>query len=212
MFCTLQNDGFHKSMKKPYDGGDGYIYGCDGKMFLAVPKPLLPTKGQIPALTNRAALKVVKFGYADEFDIPIKDLYTSLKRYPAKDRCPECNGKKKVDWTHFTESGDSYDRMDTCPVCGGTGVEASNPNAIVPGMNVPVRDTIAFRIKHGKQMAKFYIPLLAIVCRAAEMFGETALHVVAFSEFGCMKLELPNGIIAGIMPCTQAAPAECFDL
>lgn len=210
-FCELPS-GPRDAFRVPYDDGEGNICATDGTLIIAVPKSLMPKKGSFPARPELAPSKIT-FAPSDKFDIPIKDLFKRLKRHLETENCPECKGKGKVTWVYFCNEGhDSYDRKDDCPVCGGTGKLNSNPHSIVPGADRPVSSLAAFRIKHGGTRALFFAQRLAIVANAANMLGETELHVVGFSETGCMKVALPEGIFAGVMPCVNQVPVECIDL
>ena len=210
-FCELPS-GNRVQFRTPYDDGDGHICGTDGTLIIAVPKELMPTMGNMPT-NEKASPSKITFGVSDKFDITIKDLFKRLKRHLEDENCPECKGKGKVTWMYICCDGsDTYDRKDDCPVCGGTGKLNSNPHAVIPGADRPVSPLVAFRIKHGDTRALFFAQRLAVVANAANMLGETALHVVEFSETGCMKVELPGGIFAGVMPCVNQVPVECIDL
>jgi len=209
-FCELPN-GDRDVLKTPYDGGDGYIYGTNGKVFIAVPKELLPTKGQMPERPSKAIMKVVKFAQDADFEIPLKELFKRLKKHPGDERCPECKGKKQVTWTYFADDG-SYMKQGDCPVCNGTGLAGGNPHTIVPGTDKPVNELACVKIKHGGVYASFFAPVIAIVANGAHLLGRTALHVVRFSETGCMLVTLPDGIFIGGMPCVNQVPDEVMEL
>lgn len=209
-FCELPS-GDRVRFRVPYDDGEGHICGTDGTLIIAVPKELMP-KSSMPTMQEAAPSKIT-FGISDTFYIDIKDLFKRLKRHLEAENCPECKGKGKVTWMYITDDGhDTYDRKDDCPVCGGTGKLNSNPHAIIPGADRPVSSLVAFRIKHGDTKALFFAQRLAIVANAANMLGETQLHVVSFSETGCMRIGLSNGIFLGVMPCVNQVPVECIDL
>ena len=87
MFCELP-EGTRGQFMKPYDGGDGFIYGCDSTMFIAVPKhtPGLPEGLE---LKNDKAVLSVEHLLASpcKFDISICDLFDLFKKHAVTDSC-----------------------------------------------------------------------------------------------------------------------------
>ena len=209
-FCELPS-GYRDVLKVPYDGGDGYIYGTDGKEFIAVPKGLLPSKN-LPVVESKAALKVAKFNFVHEFEIPLKMLFSKLKRHLSEEKCRECEGSGRVTFMYLDEKGNAYEMPGNCPICNGTGRQDGNPHTIVPEADKPVEELACFQIGHNGETATFFAPRLAICGNAAHLLGETSLRVVAFSKRDCMRMELPGGIIMGCMPCIEHVPDECLDI
>lgn len=208
MFCELP-DGTRASFRKPYDGGDGFVYGCDATMFVAVPK-------HTPGLPEGLQLKKDKAVLATEnlvaspckFDIRICDLFELLKKHAASESCQECGGSGKVTWVHYDRFGDTYETEFECPVCKGTGCADSNPHAVVPGTDRSVDHEAVFEIVHNRVPIKFRAEKLAVVAIAAQMLGDDMLHVIRFEPKKCAVFELPRGIYAGVMPMVISSPCE----
>lgn len=201
-FC-VQNNELYESMMKPYDGGDGYVYGCDNAMFIAVPDT---TEGLPMGLTmfqNKAALH--RPGCISDdcepFSIPIKTIFEITRKFSETEKCDDCKGTGNVRYV-FVDSNDEahYKRLE-CPCCNGTGIVAGDLNVIHPDTQKPIKETVFLEITHGDTSLRFNIARIVRIAMTAKEFGLDALEAVNFGPRGAAVFKMPDGILVGLMPC-----------
>ena len=206
-FC-VQNNELYLEMMSPYDGGDGYVYGCDNSMFLAVPDTYEGIPMGLPMNQKKAALQRCLLGETVEpFPIPIQTILDVAKKFSEKAKCGECKGTGKVRYVFMDSDDEPHYKSLECPCCNGTGIAHGNLVVIHPDTQKPIDDTVYVEIDHGTRV-KFNLARLTIVALAAKEFDLDAIEVTNFAPNRAAIFKFPDGILAGLMPCMEGTNVQ----
>ena len=201
-FC-VQNNELYADMMNPYDGGDGYVYGCDNSMFIAVPETTEGIPQGLPIFQKKAALK--REGCISDacepFLIPLKTIFDVSKKFSETEKCDECKGTGKVRYMYIDNNDEAHYKSFDCPCCNGTGLMHGNVVAIHPETKKPVSETAFVEISHEDTKLRFNLARIVIIALAAKEFGLNALEIINFGPRGAAVFRMPDGILAGLMPC-----------
>lgn len=102
----------------------GYVIASDGHLLIRVPENIVDDLAQIPEQGLPNTDNVIPKELPCNRPITKDCLLKSLAKAPKveeKEKCEDCHGSGKVEWTYEARDGYEYTDKFECPVCGGKG-------------------------------------------------------------------------------------------
>lgn len=117
-------DEYRVVLSKPFVQGD-YIVATNAYVLIRIPKDYISDHGYEHKSQPEVHAKFHRQGYQSV--LSAKSLRQALMAGGIDpdsllDNCPNCDEEGDVEWTYTDNNGCTHERMDTCPICDGTGV------------------------------------------------------------------------------------------
>lgn len=201
--CVAEEDILDAAFEAPYDAVDGWVYGCDRRMFVRIKKE--ECEGTYPEHWKGSVIQAM-VGAPSDLYLPLSELADALAKCPIVDEekeagedveCDECGGDGTVYVDYWSDKRKRYfDLPCECPVCSGTGYVESvktvkTGRRVLDPMAVVSIDGVGFKAVY-----------LAVLKDLAGMMGAGSLHIVNFGKARAMVVQLSESVQFGVMPNT----------
>ena len=204
--CVAEEDALRPVFEKPYDGVDGWVYGCDRRMFVRIRKECCD--GAYPE-NAKGCVTADMVGWGCDLYVAVGELASAIGRCPLVDEevggeeeveCEECDGEGTVECEYWSSvKGRYYSITCECPVCEGLGYVAKD-DVVKTGRKVV--DPTAIVAIDG---IGFKVMFLQTLKEVAEMLGVEVLHIVNLGKARAMVVQLTDDVQFGVMPNTNRA-------